>query len=126
MCNLTIHFYRTLMKIKSKTSSTLFSILPNDFKKFNAAFLKPLSFRIERLHYCTQLWYFLKLIMKSRKSSLGLFKQETSISVSLLHQRYKRISWNSFSYSNCTRELKAVPDGSTPTVSIYPSQERKR
>jgi hypothetical protein len=56
--------------------------------------------------------------MKSRKSSLGLFKQELAYLYHYCTSVNKRISWNSFSYSNCTRELKAVPDGSTPLFHI--------
>jgi hypothetical protein len=68
------------MKIKSKTVSTSFSILPNDFKKIQAAFLKRVSFQIVLLQVVINCRTSEISLIKARKSSLGFFKQETNIS----------------------------------------------
>jgi hypothetical protein len=68
------------MKIKIKTVSTSFSILPNDFKKFaKAAFLQCL-FRLCHFQVVINCRTSEMSLIKARKSSLGFFKQETNIS----------------------------------------------
>jgi hypothetical protein len=62
------------MKIKIKTVSTSFSILPNDFKKFaKAAFLKRVSFQIVPLQVVINCRTSGDESYKSQKIFLGIF-----------------------------------------------------